>query len=1024
MSADMQSLIKDRKYWVEANKRNGFEEGIKRLLTDLYPDRAHFIYELLQNAEDTKASKVEFRLFSDRVEFYHNGERLFNLKDVESITSIGSSGKRDDITTIGKFGVGFKAVFAYTDTPEIHSGEFHFKINDCVVPVIIDNKNISDLASRTCFIFPFNHKLKNKSQAFQEVADGLKSLADNTLLFLTHIKRIDYKFSDGNRGSIERVECQDGRIEIHTRYPNGKVDVSYWLRYQKMVNVDDEEGHKKCQIAIAYALKAEDSSDGQSWKIIPIDGQVSIYFPATKEVSHLKFHIHAPFASTVARDSVRDCQENRQLRNAIAGLVVDSLFDIRDKGMLTMSFLAVLPNDSDGLSPFYAYIFREIINAFQVESLTPTRSGIYAPAITLYRGAARIADVLGDTDLSLLLNKKEPLWVANPPQQNQRDDRFLDSLSIESLNWSQLEEIFNDSNMIGGKLESWLAKKDDVWLRRFYALLGEAVAMHYMQFHKLSFSNIVRTLDNEMVPANQTFFYPVDKKEIPKGIRFVEPTVYRGGKSEFQKKYARFFLEHIGVSIYDERAIIEIKLKKYASHQKIVNNEYFDDIKMFVDYWKKTKDSLIFENYSFLCRKDKRGMISWGKAKNFCLGTPFSDSGLECLYQIHLKHSIWDEYAKFFLEENRKDFIEFLKSIGVMHELTIIQIGIWENKKYYELVSGFGSARETYTAIREDYTIKDIKKYICARSIPASKALWITLIHADQYVAKARYRPNQTHPVSTADSQLIDHLKNNAWIPDKSGEFRTPQEMTRENLRRDFIFDNQNGLLDAIGFGENARKHTEEYNKKNKEAKSIGFHSIDEAQKMVELAKFMEKRGLSVSDVVNNWVPQPAAPEFPDRPLANPERRQKRTGEQLADSPAKNYAKRERSVRTTSGAIDPTTWLRSQYTNDADQMICQICKQEMPFRKRDGSHYFEKKELLTRPYLPKEHESQYLALCPLCAAKYDEFVKTDDKAMQELRDAILQGKDCEVPIALGGEKTTIRFVERHFCDLKVILKKS
>jgi hypothetical protein len=43
----------------------------------------------------------------------------------------------------------------------------------------------------------------------------------------------------------------------------------------------------------------------------------------------------------------------------------------------------------------------------------------------------------------------------------------------------------------------------------------------------------------------------------------------------------------------------------------------------------------------------------------------------------------------------------------------------------------------------------------------------------------------------------------------------------------------------------------------------------------------------------------------------------------------------------------------------------------MPFRKRDGVRYFEKKELLSRKYLPKEREAQYLALCPLCTAKYE-----------------------------------------------------
>ena len=165
-------------------------------------------------------------------------------------------------------------------------------------------------------------------------------------------------------------------------------------------------------------------------------------------------------------------------------------------------------------------------------------------------------------------------------------------------------------------------------------------------------------------------------------------------------------------------------------------------------------------------------------------------------------------------------------------------------------------------------------------------------------------------------------------------------------------------------------------------------------------------------------------PTFPSKPVANPERRQERLGEQLNDAPKKEYEKRERSIRITSGAIDPTTWLRNQYTNEADQMVCQICKEEMPFRKRDGTHYFEKQEVFSKKYLLKEHEAQYLALCPLCAAKYYEFVKNDDGIMTELRERIVSADDCEIPVLLGDEEASIRFVEAHFHDLKVILDES
>ncbi|MDD3077445.1 MAG: hypothetical protein PHE44_12970, partial [Proteiniphilum sp.] len=82
-----------------------YGEGTRHLafLGRLYPDRTHFIYELLQNAEDVKATSVKFSLHSGRLEFEHNG-RLFNEADVRGICGVGEGTKTEDLTLIGKFG--------------------------------------------------------------------------------------------------------------------------------------------------------------------------------------------------------------------------------------------------------------------------------------------------------------------------------------------------------------------------------------------------------------------------------------------------------------------------------------------------------------------------------------------------------------------------------------------------------------------------------------------------------------------------------------------------------------------------------------------------------------------------------------------------------------------------------------------------------------------------------------------------------------------------------------------------------
>jgi hypothetical protein len=133
ISKGFEELIKMRKEFIESVKKNRF--GLNVILPELYNDSSHFIYEILQNAEDAKdekvrgAKKVEFELFEDRLDIYHNGAD-FDYDDIDGVTGIGISKKKDDLTSIGKFGVGFKSVFAVTETPYIFSGEYKIKIEE------------------------------------------------------------------------------------------------------------------------------------------------------------------------------------------------------------------------------------------------------------------------------------------------------------------------------------------------------------------------------------------------------------------------------------------------------------------------------------------------------------------------------------------------------------------------------------------------------------------------------------------------------------------------------------------------------------------------------------------------------------------------------------------------------------------------------------------------------------------------------------------------------------------------------
>ena len=74
--------------------------ALERII-QLYTDKSHFVYELLQNAEDCGASKIKFFQYEDRLEVVHDG-RPFSLNNLQGLCDIGKSDKINDLSVMKK----------------------------------------------------------------------------------------------------------------------------------------------------------------------------------------------------------------------------------------------------------------------------------------------------------------------------------------------------------------------------------------------------------------------------------------------------------------------------------------------------------------------------------------------------------------------------------------------------------------------------------------------------------------------------------------------------------------------------------------------------------------------------------------------------------------------------------------------------------------------------------------------------------------------------------------------------------
>lgn len=493
------------------------------LLADRYDDRTHFIFELLQNAEDALGRRLEhqgprgvdFQLTDQALRLSHFG-KLFDIKDVEAVCGIAMSTK--DITAIGRFGIGFKSVYTFTDRPEIHSGDEDFAIESFVLPVQASRHTRNP--DETIILLPFKDGDKS---AYEDVSNGLKRLGATTLLFLRNIEEISWNASGEASGTYLRSKPVNlgpnvNRITVIGQESGELVFEQNWLVFDREVTI--EAGSKNGRVEIAFLIVLKKDSPDQ-WLVQPVaDSPLVVYFPTVLSTK-LGFLVQGPYRTTPSRDNVpRQDKWNQLLVTETAALLIDSLRWMRDSVMLDTSALCCMPLDHTKFTEnsMFTPLFSAVRKALATEPLLPLYEGGYAAASkSKLARTQEIRELFNSDQIGKLFGDEGGLsWLSG----DITTDRFpeLRQYLIRELSVAEITP-----EAILPKLDKkFLEEQTDEWVLKLYEFLSGQAALR----RRLDNVPLIRLMDGSHVVAklngqSQAFLpvafetdFPIMRREI------------------------------------------------------------------------------------------------------------------------------------------------------------------------------------------------------------------------------------------------------------------------------------------------------------------------------------------------------------------------------------------------------------------------------------------------------------------------------------------------------------------------------
>lgn len=776
--------------------------GIKQSVVDMYNQKAHFIYELLQNADDARASDVTFELYRNKLVFKHNGKERFSVSEeredaipyghINAITAIGFSGKRqDEGNKIGKFGIGFKAIYQYSSTPEIYDESFCFKIENFVVPTMLTSDYPGRALNETVFVFPFDQPIN----AFNDIKAKLESL-NNPILFLRHLKRVSVLINGKPNGCYSKVSKFSETLGdiSHNLYEidnHGEVQTTHLFTRSIAINGERKDNYYIC---IGYLLTANGDIN------VTARPNSFCFFPTSEKFGEICCITHAPFELVNSRQQFKDTKYNDSLKSLLAILAAEALPILRDyylklgRTIFDGNILKIIPSPGRNWEERADLIFRkEYIKTLKAEKLLLTREKTYAsPDCMLLASNLSLANLISTTQLEEL--------------------KGVGTHFVNAKVWKKAEENYNIMQLLTDDLDIKNFDADDFlysitpdfmdaqsydWVKRLYNHLhkkehetwdvdGDENGDNPADYSACS-APIIKTSKGDWVSAYNNMgelniFFPLNSKANDADYKFIN--------DEYLKDdITRNFLKN-ALNITQPDAWSYIKSVIFQHCQEGIDasfklEQYFEFIYKYlqnINDEDEREDCLteIKKSFALSTQNDTVTFLSTAvyydstMLKSFLRGSKY-----------HFVDS--DKYSNFIKRYTGDRFRSFLLDLGVIFKPAIQT----EERSYETWVPAYIPSKfklKNFTAVRiTDYYFPNIAVFADnnRKDKIMSKTLWSWLSEenlSSYRYSTCRYRYYNWNTAQPADSKLFTELRSLKWICLSDGRWVSPAEIYIEDL--------------------------------------------------------------------------------------------------------------------------------------------------------------------------------------------------------------------------------------------------